>query len=192
MRQLGRARVHAYRLHLRSFSEESEARPPGVELRSVPEAELLPLLSDEELQLPANAARASYMRGEVSAGAFRDGRLVGYCWYAYWRAPHVLGLQVRFPPDAMHAYRAFVRADSRGRGIGTALCAFGDRAFLAQGRHFAIYCIEMHNYSSIAAMRQADAEPLGNFVYMQIGPQIHALYSAPVSDLGFRFERAPA
>ena len=190
MRQAAKGHLHAFRIYLRRLAGQGPTGPSGIEVRAVAEEELLAQLHEPELELPEDSARASYRRGEICAGAFRDGRLLGYCWYAFAPAPHVGGIDVTFPSDAVYAYRAFVREDSRGFGLGQLLFAFDHPAFHARGRESVVYCIETHNYPSIHAATRAGARAVGGLVCIFAGRRPRALYSRPVDDLGFRFRAA--
>lgn len=192
MRQLGRLHAHFYRVYVRPFAPGPFVPPPGVAVRFVDEAALLPHLGDRSLDLPPDRAMASFARGERCAAAFLEGRLAGYAWFAYRSAPHAHGIRVTFPPQGMYVYRVLVHSSSRGAGVGEALFRFGDEVFLQERRRFALFCIETHNYASIAAARRAGASAAGGFAYLQLGRRLHALYSEPVVQLGLRFESGSA
>ena len=161
------AGIRAYRFFTRPLNPLAAPYVPGgIELRLLGEAALLPLCARPELELnPANLA-AALGRGDLCAGAFHDGELVGYCWFAFAALPHLDGVWVDFHRDGVWMYKSLVLPSYRGRGIAPALYHFTDAACAQRGRTFSISCVETHNRPSIAAKRDAYA-PAGYAAWLR-------------------------
>jgi GNAT superfamily N-acetyltransferase len=163
-----------------------EARP-GLVVRLAPESELAACATDPALELSAPRIREAFRRGDVCVGAFLEGKLVGYVWFAYRTAQHVKGVWVDFPDEAIYRYKSFVRPEHRGKRIAALLYHRADEIFERAGRRYVLLCIETHNYASIAAATRGGATPLGWFAYWQAGRRLFALCSRGVERAGLRF-----
>lgn len=127
--------------------------PPGIRVRLVNEADLLPSCANPTLDLTPARIEAAFARGDLCAGAFKGEALVGYCWFAFAPLPHLDGVWVDFHAEGVWMYKSLVLPAYRGRRIAEALYRFTDAACAARGRRFSISCVETHNRASIAAKR---------------------------------------
>jgi GNAT superfamily N-acetyltransferase len=139
-----------------------------------------------EEELPARR------RGDVCVGAFIDGELVGYAWYAYAEAPHVNGVRVRVPPHAIYRFRVFVLPAFRGRGVAPYLFAAADPLVAKPGRSVVVTCVPLQNLASAAASRRGGDSLLGWLGYWHSGERFIAARSPAVRSCGLEFCFAPA
>jgi ribosomal protein S18 acetylase RimI-like enzyme len=163
------------------------AAGPGAACRALLEEELLDACGDAELGLSAPMVRGALRRGDVCVGALAGGELAGYAWYAYGPAPHVRGVWVRPPDDAIYRYKSFVRPAFRGCGIASSLYRAGDAIVARPGRRYVVNCVAVQNAASIAASRRSGDALLGVAAYWQAGRRFLALRSAGVGSFGLRF-----
>jgi ribosomal protein S18 acetylase RimI-like enzyme len=168
---------------------EPAVPPPGMELRVLSPDDARQRWSDAELGLSAEKADEAFARGDVCVGAFDGAALVGYAWFAYRPAPHVDGLWMEFDPRSIYIYRAFVKPRYRGRGIAPALYRFADQRFLAEGRTYAVICVNAHNRASIAAAERSGARASGYSAYFSRGRRFIPVRSRGAARCGFRFYR---
>jgi len=186
-----RGGLHVFRVFHRRLGAASAPPPaPGLECRRLSGGELLALCADPALELREAMVRATLARGDACVGAFLEGRLAGYAWFAYDEAPHVNGVRVQVPARAIYRFKAFVRPACRGRGIAPFLYAAADAIVARPGRESVVNCIAAQNGASIAASLKSGGAPLGWLAYWQGRGRFFALHSRSVAALGLRFYRA--
>ena len=189
MRQLARnGGLQVFRVFHRRLDggQASAAVLPGLEIRPLSQTEVLGHCK-ASLDLSEQAVRAAFGRGGVCVGALKGEALAGYAWFALDRAPHVNGVWVEVPSQAVYRYKAFVHPAYRGRGVAPALYRFADRLFAGSGREYVVNCIATHNFSSIAASKSSGAMTLGFLGYWQRGRRFVAFHSPAVQRFGLRF-----
>lgn len=179
-----RGGLHVLGVYYRKLgAAAARARAEGLHVRALGESELLAYCADPELELRESAVRG----GNTCIGAFCGGELAGYAWYAYDDAPHVNGVRVRVPGQAIYRFKTFVRPAWRGRGIAPFLYGAADDLVARPGRGYVVNCIALQNAPSIAASLRSGDAPLGRLGYWQSGKRFLALHSAGVALFGLRF-----
>ena len=187
MSRLGwQAGVRVFRIFGRRLRAWAGAAAPRVDCRLLPEREVLALCADPVLELVPSLVQAAYRRGVLCAGAFQDGELAGYCWFALSPSPLMDGAWLEFPDQVVYTYKSYVRPGFRGRGIAAALYGFADAHFLERGRTHAVLCVESHNRSSIAAARRSGFAEAGYAAYLA-GGRLGAWRSRAAAGYGLRF-----
>lgn len=187
MSRLGwQAGVRVFRIFGRRLRAWAGAAAPRVDCRLLPEREVLALCADPVLELVPSKVQAAYRRGDLCAGAFQDGELAGYCWFALSPSPLMDGAWLEFPDQVVYTYKSYVRPGFRGRGIAAALYGFADAHFLERGRTHAVLCVESHNRSSIAAARRSGFAEAGYAAYLA-GGRLGAWRSRAAAGYGLRF-----
>ena len=161
--------------------------PGGLQVRVLWERDLARLCHRTELDLTAEKVAAAHARGDLCAGAYDKGELVGYCWFAFAPAPHLDGVWVDFHPQGVWMYKSLVLPSHRGRGIAPALYRFTDALCVERGRSFSISCIESHNRASIAAIRHTGYEPAGYAGYLRRGTGVLPFTSLEAGKMAVRF-----
>jgi GNAT superfamily N-acetyltransferase len=187
MRALARrAGLRVFRFFRRPLDAPAAALP-GLSLRLLGEAELLPVARDPELDLREDGIRAALARGDLCVGALDGETLAGYCWLAFSPVHHLEGIWVRFGPESVWTYKSLVRPSHRGRGIAAALYRFADDLCRQRGRSTSILCVEDHNAPSAAAALRAGYAPSGRAAWLRRGSRLRAWYSRALTPLGVRF-----
>lgn len=188
LRLLPRAGLHLYRVFRRPLGSAKRLQPADVlRCRALTLAELLPLCADPELDLREAMVREAAARGELCVGAWRGSELAGYAWYSYAEAPHLQGVWVRVPAEAVYRYKVLVRPAWRGRGVARFLYAAADPLVALPGRRFLVTCIAPHNAASIAASLKSGDAPLGWIAYWQSSDFFFPFHSRPVREGGPHF-----
>lgn len=186
-----RGGLHVFRVFHRRLGAAAAPPPaPGLQCRRLPGEELIALCSDKALELREEMVRDALARGDACVGAFLEGRLAGYAWFAYEQAPHVNGVRVQVPARAIYRFKVFVPVACRGRGIAPALFAAADAIVARPGRESVVNCIALQNGASIAASLKSGDAALGHLAYWQGRGRFFALHSRSVAALGLRFYRA--
>lgn len=183
-----RAGLHLFRVFSRKLDPSAmQSASPGLDLRVLSEAELLAWSTDPELDLSERMIRNAFRSGGVCVGAVAGGELAGYVWFAYDSAPHVKGVWVQVPGEAIYRYKSFVRPAYRGRRIAPSLYRFADSVVYRPGREYVINCIATHNFSSIAASKTSGGQAFGYLAYWQTGNRFISFHSESLKRRGFRF-----
>jgi ribosomal protein S18 acetylase RimI-like enzyme len=187
MSRLGeQAGVRVFRVFGRRLRAWAGPTAPHIHCRLMPEREVLALCADAALDLRPSKVHAAYLRGDLCVGAFQDGELAGYCWFALSPAPHMDGAWLEFPDHVVYTYKSYVRPAFRGRGIAAALYGFADAHFVERGRTHAVLCVESHNRPSIAAARRSGFAEAGYAAYLA-GVRLGAWRSRAAAGYGLRF-----
>lgn len=161
--------------------------PNGIEFRLLDEDQIRRHGSDPEFDLSAARMKAARARGDVCVAATHRGGLAGYCWFAFEPLPHLDGVWVRFPQDALWVYKSFVRPAYRGLGIASRLYDFAESVGPERGRDCSLICVESHNSPSISAARRAGYGDSGRAGYMRLGGTFRDWYSDSIRSRGVGF-----
>jgi GNAT superfamily N-acetyltransferase len=183
-----RAGLRVFRFFRRALDPARTATvPAGLEMRMLSEADVGPLCRRPELDLRPEKVADAYERGDLCAGAYAAGELVGYCWFAFAPVPHLDSVWVDFHQQGVWMYKSLVLPSQRGRGVAPALYRFTDRLCVERGRTFSISCIESHNRPSIAAIRRAGYAPSGYGGYLARGRKALTFMSPAAKAMAVRF-----
>jgi ribosomal protein S18 acetylase RimI-like enzyme len=187
MSRLGQqAGLRVFRVFGRRLRARVGAPASRLDCRLLKEREVLALCADAALDLVPSKVQAAYARGDLCVGAYQDGKLAGYCWFALSAAPHMDGAWLEFPEHVVYIYKSYVRPAFRGRGIAATLYGFADALFLQRGRTHAVLCVESHNRPSIAAARRSGFADAGYAAYLG-GARLRAWCSRAAAGSGLRF-----
>lgn len=178
-----RGGLHLFGVYYRKLGAAAGACIQGLQVRALGETELLACCADPELELRESMVRS----GNTCIGAFSGGVLAGYAWFACDEAPHVDGVRVRVPRQAIYRFKTFVRPAWRGRGIAPFLYGAADDLVARPGRGYVVNCIALQNTPSIAASLRSGDAPLGHLGYWQAGRRFFALHAREVRAFGLRF-----
>jgi GNAT superfamily N-acetyltransferase len=185
---LPRAGLHLYRALRRPLGAARRLHAADVlRCRALSLAELLPLCADPELDLREAMVRDAATRGDLCIGAWRGEALAGYAWFAYAEAPHLDGVWVRVPAEAVYRYKVLVRPGWRRRGVAGFLYAAADPLVARPGRGFVVTCIAAHNGASIAASLKSGDAPLGWIAYGRFSNYFLPYHDRLVRESGPRF-----
>ena len=183
-----RGGLHVFRVYYRRLgAAAARTLNPELSCRPLGEREIVSFCADPQLDLSERMVLAALSHGNVCLGAFSGGELAGYVWFAYADAPHVDGVRVSVPGEAIYRFKAFVRPGYRGRGIAPLLYGATDDMVARPGRRYVVNCIALQNGPSIAASLRSGDEPLGHLGYWQAGRRFVALHSRAVELFGLRF-----
>ena len=178
-----RGGLHVLGVYYRKLGAAAGVFTEDFHVRALGETELLAYCADPELELRESMVRS----GNTCIGAFSGAVLAGYAWFAYDDAPHVNGVRVRVPGQAIYRFKTFVRPAWRGRGIAPFLYGAADELVARPGRGYVVNCIALQNAPSIAASLRSGDAPLGHLGYWQAGKRFLAMHSRGVEDFWLKF-----
>lgn len=188
LQYLPRAGLHLYRVFRRPLGAAKRIHAADeLRCRALTLRELLPLCGDAELDLREAMVREAAVRGDLCVGAWRGRELAGYAWFSYAEAPHLDGVWVRVPAEAVYRYKVLVRAAWRNRGVARVLYAAADPLAALPGRRFVLTCIAPHNAASIAASLKGGDAPLGWLGYWRFSGAFLSYHDRKVRKHGPRF-----
>lgn len=183
-----RAGFRTFRFFRRMLDPDVAATvPSGLELRVLWERDLARLCLRGELDLQPAKVGAAYARGDLCAGAYETGELVGYCWFAFAPSPHLDGVWADFHEEGVWMYKSLVLPSHRGRGIAPALYRFTDGLCAERRRKFSISCIETHNRPSISAILRSGYAAAGYGAYLRRGSTLLPWISPDARRMSVRF-----
>lgn len=145
---------------------------------------------DAALDLDPAWIAAAEARGDRCVGAFVDGRIAGYAWLAPSHAPYSDRHWLRVPEGMLYAYKAYVRPEFRGRGLGRAMYRHGAVAAAQSGQDRLLLLVSPRNVAGVASALGAGAEDLGALVLWQSGSRLRVLH-APSPRLRIQFAPFP-
>lgn len=189
-RFLRHAGFRGYRVLAIAPGGDPFAPPSGFEVRHAGGAELCGHARDPALGLDPAWITAAEARGDRCVVALAAGRIAGYAWLAPLHAPYEDRHGLRVPEGMLYAYKAYVRPEYRGRGLGRALYRFGAVAAAQCGRGQLLLLVSPRNGAGIASARGAGAEDLGALVLWLSGSRLRVLRS-PSQRLRIQFAPFP-
>lgn len=187
------AGLRVFRLFARPLADAAHAAAlNGLDIRLLSAAEVVALCGEADLDLRRESVDAACSRGDFCVAAYECSALAGYCWFAFAPLRHLDDVWVRFGSEGAWAYKSFVRASHRGRGIAARLYRFADSSCRERGRVLSIICVESHNAPSVTAALRAGYEYVGPAAYLRRGALFVARYSTAVRRHGVSFFIASA
>ncbi|MBV8030553.1 MAG: hypothetical protein JO035_03485 [Betaproteobacteria bacterium] len=169
--------------------ETPPPRRPELRYALLAERELLDWIDDPALELQAGQASAAYAKGDRCVGVFQADSLVAYIWFAFGPTQHAGRVWVDVPRYARYSYKAFLRKDLRGKGLGNEIYLQAGRVCPAEGRTVGITYILTDNVPSIRAAQKAGWRTVGYAGYLEKSDGFVAFRSPGALRAGFRFFR---
>jgi GNAT superfamily N-acetyltransferase len=185
---------HLLRVFIVRLEDVAPIRREHPELRyaAMTQGDLVAWCRDPELELDEERAKAALRRGDVCIGVSDAGRPVGYVWFAFGATPHVHGASVRLPAHARYLYKAFIRPQYRGRGIGPQMYLRGSELCPRRGRTLGVLTVDIDNARGLGASRRAGWTPVGVAAFWRFCGWILPYRSPGARSYGFAFFGAPA
>ncbi len=159
----------------------------GLEIRCATSAECLAACADQELQLDASFVRWAFAAGAICHGAFIGDQLVAYAWRTQQLAPHRVRVQVQVGPGFSYGFKAFTKAEYRGRGLYPAIADAERQSCIDAGVTKGVSFTEMHNSASLRADLKFGNRILGAAGFVEFGSFLYTFHDANVRRTGFRF-----
>lgn len=160
-----------YRVNIRQLGQP--ARHPDRQLESITvrlltEADLLEGAKDDDMELEPAFIRSALARGDLSWGAFEEGKLVGYTWRSPSVAPFRDDLWIRIGHPLHYVYKSYTRTTHRGKGIHIAITRVADQHMLEMGRPAEVGFIDISNIQSLRAARSLGRHKVGWAGYLKL------------------------
>ena len=130
-----------------------------------------------------------FQKGDACFGIFDGETLVSFGWYSTRPTATSDDLTITVPGEHVYLYKAFTRAEYRGRrllAIGTSLAL---REYVALGYTGLISYIESNNFSSLNAFSRAGAAEIGRLRLIKWRGHVGLIASHGLEGSGVQFVR---
>ena len=181
--------IHVYLVRIRPM-EGNPGYPytlPDIAFRRISSDELMKAGDDSKLGLGHGFVQAAIERGDLAFGAFDGSRLVSYVWRASTSAPHEDGIWVRVNRPYNYSYKSYTKPSYRGRHLCPATILFSDAYMYQQGYTHRVGFVAVSNFSSLAAGKYMESEPIGHAGYFDWFGRRFSFATKAVKSIGFEF-----
>ena len=181
--------IHVFLVRIRPM-EGKAVNPctlPDIAFRNIGADELMKASDDSGLGLSHDFVQAAIERGDLAFGAFDGALLVTYVWRSLTLAPHEGNMWVRVNRPYNYAYKSFTRPSYRGRHLAPAILLFSDAQMYQQGFTHRAGFVSLENFSSLAAGKYMESEPIGYAGYFDWFGQQFPFATKAAKSIGFEF-----
>ena len=160
--------------------------PSGVEIRIVTAQDFERYVDEPGLELPRSLLREAIPNGDICVGAFTDGVLAAYAWYATKPAQFESGLTAECAPSYAYAYKNFTRPAARGRSLQKWIKKAALAHYLRVGKRGIVAAVDMANHISRRSLEGAGARQVGYFVCWRVAGRVLSAGTPGSRRVGFR------
>lgn len=149
----------------------SELRPidsppiPGLDIRVMSAEELEPYIGAPGLDLPRSHIDQALANEDRCIGAFLNGQLCSYAWYAHNASTSSNRLVTSFGSDYAYAYKNLTLPAYRGRGIQRWVKNYALSLYQEQDKKGVIVAIDSNNFSSRRTTAAVGAKVMAWYAY---------------------------
>ena len=167
------------------------------EIRLLSETDVRNFAWEPEYRLNPEYAARLLFGFDFCAGAFVEGRLAAYAWYALssieaknnrGRSRHS-GTSMTFPEHMAFLYQAFTHPDFRREGFYADLHRFAFDALAGRGVTAILATCDWSNRSALANSRDLGFRNLGKIWRFGVGSSVAGIYPRVAKSLGIRIGR---
>lgn len=159
-----RFRVIFLYLH-RELNDLSESKPSNLDIHEMSREELEAYIDKPGLDLPRSHVNQALANGDKCLGAFMDGELCSYAWYAENPSTSSNRLTTYFSSDYAYAYKNLTLPAYRGRHIQRWVKNYALSLYQSLGKEGILIAIDSQNFSSRRTTASVGAEVIGYYVY---------------------------
>lgn len=170
--------------------EEGEpAVPEGLDIHVLSAAELEPYVDRPEYELPRFFVDAAKKNGDDCIGAFVQGELCGFVWYATQPTDFDNGFTAECHRDFAYGYKGLTLPLSRGRSVQKWIQRCAGAHYRRQGKRGTLVAIDSVNFASRRATEGAGARRVGYFAWWRPFGGVRTWSSRGCRAHGFRMYR---
>ena len=185
--------LHLYTVQVGHYAAGGEVPelPSDFEIRILTPAEIRYYVNSPRLDFRESFVNAALARGDVTIGAFKDDRLVGYSWRALrGPVPHSAGWEVIWNPGLVYRYKAFTLQEHRGLHINEALDKLVDRHLGEHGHPMGLSFVDVTNLPSLRSLARKGRQRIGYAGHFEWRTQRFAFRTPGCRAVGFEFRDA--
>lgn len=163
---------------------------PGLDIHVMSAEELEQHIGAPGLDLPRSHIEQALANGDKCIGAFLDGQLCSYAWYAQHPSTSTNRLTTSFGSDYAYAYKNLTLPAYRGRGIQRWVKNYALSLYQDQGKKGVLVAIDSNNFSSRRTTAAVGARVTAGYAYF-LGRKCYLGFNLWGSGkLRYRLERA--
>ena len=177
--------VQAFAVYLLEVGVHTDA-PTGVEVRVVTAEDLERYVDEPGFELPRALLREAIPNGDICVGAFTDGVLSAYAWYATKPARFESGLTAECSPLYAYGYKSFTRPAARGRSLQKWIKKVSLAHHVGLGKRGIVVAVDIANHTSRRSLEGAGAKQVGQFVCWRVAGRVLSAGTSGSRRVGFR------
>ncbi len=166
--------------------------PPDIDIHVMPDDELTNYADRSGYELPSKFLHEANTNGDECFGAFINGELCGYAWYATRPSKSAEESTAAFNPEYAYAYKNLTLPIHRGRNLQKLIKEFTFDYYRRRGKKGIIVAIDSLNFSSRASTAGAGAHAIGYWLYAKRKNWFGGFGSPGTRRFGFRLVSTPA
>jgi hypothetical protein len=166
--------------------------PDGLDIHSLSPTELAPYVDRAEYELPGGFVQPALEKGEECMGAFVEGELCGFVWYATQPTDFDNGFTAECRREYAYGYKGLTLPLSRGRSVQKAIQRYAAGHYQRQGKLGTLVAIDSVNFASRRATVGAGARKVGYFAWARFFGRGRTWSSRGCREYGFRMYRTGA
>jgi hypothetical protein len=171
--------------------EPRPTTPEGLEIHVLTPEELEPYVDRAEYELPRWFVEAAGRNGDECLGAFADGELCGFVWYATQPTDFDNGFTAECHRDYAYGYKGLTLPLSRGRSVQKAIQRYAGGHYRQRGKRGTLVAIDSVNFASRRATVGAGGRRVGYFAWFRPFGGVRTWSSRGCRAYGFRMYRTP-
>jgi hypothetical protein len=166
--------------------------PEGIEVHRLNAAELEPYVDRPGFELPRVFVEAARKNGDDCIGAFVQGELCGFVWYATQPIDFDNGFTAECRREYAYGYKGLTLPLSRGRSVQKWIQRFAGAHYRQRGKLGTLVAIDSVNFASRRATVGAGARRVGYFAWCRPFGGVRTWSSRGCRAYGFRMYRTVA
>lgn len=172
------------------ITDLGEEKPDKLEIHEMTREELDRYIDSPGLELPHWHVDQALANGDKCIGAFMDGELCSYAWYAENPSTSSNRLTTYFDKDYAYAYKNLTIPKYRGQHIQRWVKNYALALYQKQGKKGVLVAIDSNNFSSRRTTASVGAKVIGYFAYF-LGKKRYAGFNLKgCRKVGYRLEKA--
>lgn len=174
----------------RNVKEPVEEKPAGLVIHEMTPDELESYIDVPGLELPRWHVEQALANRDKCIGAFLDGKLCSYAWYAERPSTAPNRLTTYFGSDYAYTYKNLTIPEYRGRHIQRWVKNYALTLYQRRGKKGVLVAIDSNNFSSRRTTVSAGAELIGYFAYF-LGKKRYVGFNVKgCKTVGYSFRKA--
>lgn len=167
-----------------------EKMPPGLDIHEMTPEELGRYIDTPGLELPRSHVDQALANNDKCIGAFMNGELCSYAWYAENPSTSSNRLTTYFDKDYAYAYKNLTIPQYRGQHIQRWVKNHALALYQKQGKKGILVAIDSNNFSSRRTTASVGADVIGYFAYFLGRKRYVGFNLKGCRQVGYRLEKA--
>jgi hypothetical protein len=162
---------------------------PGLDIHELSREELYQYTESPRHEMPRPFIDKALAKGNRCFGAFIDGQLCAFAWYAENPTVHSVGVRTVFDPQYVYSYKSLTLTEYRGNHLVPRIKNHALAFFQKRGKRGIICTIASNNFRSRRSAGRVGARPVGYYAYFMAGTRFFGFNIKGCRRLGYRQEQ---